>query len=157
MVRHRVLRTQIAFDRRKEFLMTNNGSRAITVEGLAETVLNVHDMAASLAFYRDLLGLTVISPPERTNPIFLRAGAATAVLPALIVLVQLPVGAPVFASPRTLHHVALAIAADTFDSAHETLVRQGFTVRTGQHPVLPSRTMYIDDPDGNEVELIAPA
>jgi catechol-2,3-dioxygenase len=136
--------------------MSDNVSGGIVVEGLAETVLNVHDMAKSLAFYRDLLGLTVISPPERTNPIFLRAGAATAALPALIVLVQLPADAPAFSSPRTLHHLALAIAADAFDAAHETLVQRGFTVRTGQHPVLPSRTMYIDDPDGNEVELIAP-
>lgn len=134
-----------------------NQENGITVEGLVEVVLHVHDMAASLAFYRDLLGLTVISPPERTNPIFLRAGEATASLPALVVLVQLPAEAPAFSPPRTLHHLALAIAADAFDAAHQTLVDRGYRVRTGQHPVLPSRTMYIDDPDGNEVELIAPA
>jgi hypothetical protein len=29
---------------------------AVTVDGLAEVVLNVRDMAAALAFYRDLLG-----------------------------------------------------------------------------------------------------
>ena len=137
--------------------MDDTDSGSIEVEGLAEVVLNVHDMARSLAFYRDLLGLTVISPPERTNPVFLRAGAATAALPALVVLVQLPPDAPAFAPPRTLHHLALAVAADTFDAALGALTRRGFAVRTGQHPVLPSRTMYVDDPDGNEVELIAPA
>jgi catechol-2,3-dioxygenase len=137
--------------------MAGEETRGVAVEGLAEVVLNVHDMATSLAFYRDLLGLTVISPPERTNPMFLRAGAATASLPALVVLVQLPADAPAFVAPRTLHHLALAIAAEAFDAAHETLVQRGFSVRTGQHPVLPSRTMYVDDPDGNEVELIAPA
>ena len=26
--------------------------------------------------------------------------------------------------------------------------------RPGKHPVLASRTMYVDDPDGNEVEFI---
>jgi catechol-2,3-dioxygenase len=127
------------------------------IEGLAEVVLNVHDMGRSLAFYRDLLGLTVISPPERTNPIFLRAGAATGTLPALVVLVQLPSDAPDFGPPRTLHHLALAIPADGFDATRDGLTARGFAVRTGQHPVLPSRTMYVDDPDGNEVELIAPA
>jgi catechol 2,3-dioxygenase len=129
----------------------------VEVEGLAEVVLNVRDMDRSLAFYRDLLGLTVISPPERTNPVFLRAGAATSDLPALVVLVQLPPEAPVFSPPRTLHHLALAVRADAFDAAHELLARRGFSIRTGQHPILPSRTMYVDDPDGNEVELIAPA
>jgi catechol 2,3-dioxygenase-like lactoylglutathione lyase family enzyme len=138
-------------------MMSNSAASAIAVEGLAEVVINVHDMQRSLAFYRDLLGLPVISPPERTNPVFLRAGAATAALPALVVLVQLPPDAPPFAPPRTLHHLALAVPAAAFDAAFDALSRHGLTMRTGQHPILPSRTMYIDDPDGNEVELIAPA
>jgi catechol 2,3-dioxygenase len=143
-------------------MMTDRQSSAgewqpIAIEGLCEVVLNVHDMQRALGFYRDLLGLQVISPPDRTNPIFLRAGAATDGLSALVVLVQLPEDAGVFAAPRTLHHLALAIPAADFEQVRMSLVARGFTVRTGEHPVLPSRTMYIDDPDGNEVELIAPA
>jgi catechol-2,3-dioxygenase len=137
--------------------MTERPETVASISGLAEVVLNVHDMAASLAFYRDLLGLTVISPPERTNPVFLQAGAANADLPALVVLVQLPGEPEPFSPPRTLHHLALAIPAESFDGTMAALTERGFSVRTGQHPVLPSRTMYIDDPDGNEVELIAPA
>ena len=137
--------------------MTRTTEPAAAVSGLAEVVLNVRDMAAALAFYRDLLGLTVISPPERTNPVFLRAGAANAELPALVVLVQLPDDLAGFRAPRSLHHLALAIAAADFDATRVSLEQRGFTIRTGQHPVIPSRTMYIDDPDGNEVELIAPA
>jgi hypothetical protein len=30
-----------------------------------------------------------------------------------------------------------------------------YDVRLGEHPFLPVRGMYIDDPDGNEVDLIA--
>jgi catechol-2,3-dioxygenase len=135
---------------------TAKDERPIAVEGLAEVVLNVHDMNRALAFYRDLLGLQVISPPSMTNPIFLRAGAATADLPALVVLVQLPPETPEFMPPRTLHHLALAVPAAQFDVIHASLVERGYAVRTGQHPVLPSRTLYINDPDGNEVELIAP-
>jgi catechol-2,3-dioxygenase len=136
---------------------TLHETHAIQIAGLAEVVLSVHNLERSLAFYRDLLGLTVISPPERTNPIFLRAGSATPDLPALVVLVQLPPDTPDFSPPRTLHHLALAIPADAFDASHNALTTAGYSVRTGQHPVIPSRTMYIDDPDGNEVELIAPA
>ena len=128
----------------------------IAIAGLAEVVLNVHDMDRSLAFYRDLLGLAVISPPEMASPVFLRAGAATAALPALVVLVKLPSEAAPFAPPRTLHHLALAVAAEDFDAAAARLAAEGLTARTGRHPILPSRTLYVDDPDGNEVELIAP-
>ena len=134
---------------------TASGGRAC-VEGLAEVVLNVRDMDRALGFYRDLLGLEVISPPEQASPVFLRAGSATALLPALVVLVELPVDAPGFGSPRTLHHLALAVPDDAFDATAEALVADGLTIRTGRHPILPSRTMYVDDPDGNEVELIAP-
>ena len=40
--------------------------------GLAEVVLWVHDLDHSLRFYRDTLGLPVMSPPTMQNPIFLR-------------------------------------------------------------------------------------
>jgi catechol-2,3-dioxygenase len=33
----------------------------------------------------------------------------------------------------------------------------GLEVRFGKHPLFASRTAYVSDPDGNEVELIAPA
>jgi catechol 2,3-dioxygenase-like lactoylglutathione lyase family enzyme len=124
--------------------------------GLAEVVLAVHDMAAALAFYRDLLGLPVISPPERTSPVFLRAGEGTLGIPAMVVLVQLPPDAPPFALPRPLHHLALHVAPSDFDDLHQRLMTAGLVVRSGQHPVLPSRTIYVDDPAGNEVEFICP-
>jgi catechol-2,3-dioxygenase len=137
--------------------MSDRTESVAAITGLAEVVINVHDMGAALGFYRDLLGLPVISPPERTNPVFLRAGSADAALPALVVLVQLQDRSAIFTAPRTLHHLALAISAASFDETKRLLEERGFAVRTGQHPVIPSRTMYVDDPDGNEVELIAPA
>lgn len=128
----------------------------VTVTGLAEVVLNVRDLDASLAFYRDLLGLQPIHGPERTNPIFLRAGSAGEGLPALVVLVKLPPDAREFVKPRTLHHLALSVPAATFDETVAKLHARGIVLRFGQHPVVPSKTAYLDDPDGNEVELIAP-
>jgi catechol 2,3-dioxygenase len=128
-----------------------------SVRGLAEVVLWVHDMPAALAFYRDALGLAVISPPERTTPVFLQAGADAGGVPSLVVLVQLPAEAGPFGQPRTLHHLALTIDAERFDAEHERLQGLGYEVRGGQHPVLSARTMYVTDPEGNEVELICPA
>ena len=48
------------------------------VRGISEIVLWAHDAPATVGFYRDVLGLTVISPPERKNPIFLQAGRGAA-------------------------------------------------------------------------------
>ena len=132
------------------------GSEVIAIDGLAEVVLNVHDPARSLAFYQDLLGLERISPAGQPGPIFLRAGLATTGVPSLVVLVPLTAGTSDFGSPRTLHHLALTIPADSFDSAREELQAAGLEVRGGKHPILEVRTMYVTDPDGNEVEFISP-
>ena len=124
------------------------------IRGLAEIVLTTHDMAAALRFYRETLGLEQISPPDRPSPVFLKAGEPAVGIPQLLVLVQLPPDTPPFARPRTLHHLALDVAPEDFDAEKARLEGLGFAVRTGQHPVIPSRTLYVDDPMGNEVELI---
>jgi catechol 2,3-dioxygenase-like lactoylglutathione lyase family enzyme len=128
----------------------------INIDGLAEVVLNVRDASRALAFYEGLLGLERISPAETPGPVFLRAGSATAAVPSLVVLVPLPPDATEFTPPRTLHHLALTIPAHAFDAAHKTLTDAGLEVRGGTHPVLAVRTMYVTDPDGNEVEFISP-
>ena len=124
------------------------------IRGIAEIVLNVHDQAAALQFYRDVFGLTVISPPDVPGPIFLQAGSGQAGIPQMIVLVPLPPGTAIFALPRTLHHLALEVAPEDFDAVQEHLHGLGLATRTGKHPVIPSRTLYVNDPDGNEVEII---
>ena len=126
----------------------------IQIRGLAEIVLNVHDQAASLRFYREVLGLARISPEGKPGPIFLQAGPGQAGIPQMIVLVPLSPEAAAFAPPRTLHHLALEVAPEDFDAVAGHLHGLGYTTRTGQHPVIPSRTLYVDDPHGHEVEFI---
>ena len=126
------------------------------VVGIAEIVLWTADKERSLQFYRDLLGLEVISPPSLPN-VFLRVGEGNAGIPQMIVLV--PKSDEVKAKPSgyQLHHMALELPEDAFDAQHAALVAAGYMPRSGKHPVLASRTMYVDDPDGNEVEFICRA
>ncbi|HVF98784.1 MAG TPA: ClpX C4-type zinc finger protein [Chloroflexia bacterium] len=123
------------------------------VVGISEIVLWVADKEASLRFYRDLLGLEVISPPELRNT-FLRVGEGNAGIPQMIVLVPKTDEISDKPSGYQLHHLALELPEDKFDLQQESLVQAGYQPRPGKHPVLPSRTMYVDDPDGNEVEFI---
>ena len=98
------------------------------IRGLAEIVLSVHDLDASLRFYRDTLGLTLVSEPD-FRPVFLRAGDPAVTVPQLVVLVPLPAGTPPFpaAKPgRTLHHLAFELAPADFDAMHDHLAAQGF-------------------------------
>ena len=61
------------------------------------------------------------------------------------------------ASGYQLHHMALELPEEAFDAQHAAFVTAGMKPRGGKHPVLASRTMYVDDPDGNEVEFICRA
>ena len=60
-----------------------------TIRGIAEIVLNVHDIEAALGFYRDLLGLTVLGSP---GPVFLEVGTGQVGVPQMLVLVPMPAG-----------------------------------------------------------------
>ena len=127
------------------------------IRALGEVVLWVHDLEESLRFYRDALGLTAISPPHFPAA-FLQAGPATVSCLQQVILVPLPEGAPAFPNERTrrtMHHFGLEVAPEDFESFRDRLESLGYQVRFGEHPFLPLKVMYLDDPDGNEVELIA--
>ncbi len=129
------------------------------VEGIAEIVLWVRDMEVALHFYQELLGLEVISPPGVPNK-FLKAADGELGVPDMIVLVPHPEGLafPREKESRVLHHLAFRVARDAYEGLRERFEREGVEVRSGVHPVLKGvRTFYVDDPDGNEVEIISPA
>lgn len=131
------------------------------VEGLAEVVLWVADVEASLQFYRDQFGMEVISPPTMPNK-FLKVAELDGI-PELIVLVPHPHPDSYFPThrekeKRTLHHLALRVTALEYERLERRFIEAGVEVRHGVHPVLQDViTFYVDDPDGNEVEVIGPA
>ena len=128
------------------------------IRGLGEVVLWVHDMDKALHFYNEVLGLEVMSPPDFRGAIFLQAGKPAVSCPQQLVLVPLPAGSPEFPSDRItadMHHVGLEVAEEDAEAERKRLEGLGYEVRLGEHPFLPLKGMYIDDPDGNEVELIS--
>lgn len=126
------------------------------VVGISEIVLWTADKEKALRFYRDLVGLEVISPPTLPN-VFLKAGEGNAGIPQMIVLVAKTDEVKAKPSGYQLHHLALELPEADFDAQYDALVAAGYKPRGGKHPVLASRTMYVDDPDGNEVEFICRA
>src|SRR5262249_32923007 len=110
----------------------------------------------ALQFYRDLLRLEVISPPTLPN-VFLKIGEGHAGVPQMLVLVPKTDDVKAKPSGYQLHHLALELPEERFDMQRDALMGAGYTPRGGKHPVLASRTMYVDDPDGNEVEFICRA
>jgi catechol 2,3-dioxygenase-like lactoylglutathione lyase family enzyme len=121
------------------------------LKNLVEVVLAVEDVARSMRFYNELLGLELISPPQAPVK-FLRVGPAGPGIPRQIVLV--PRSAAASTAPKAvLHHIGFEVAPEDFEAERQRLTAAGFRLRTGEHPFMPVEAFYLDDPDGNEVEI----
>lgn len=123
-------------------------------------VLRVSDLAKSMAFYCDVLGCEEVRRVEELGLYQLRAGAAMIDLVPLDGELGLQGGAGPKAEGRNVDHFCLRI--EPFDEAELAahLRRHGIAFgdvvqRFGAEGNGPS--LYINDPDGNVVELKGPA
>src|SRR6185312_1852937 len=100
-----------------------------------------------------------ISPPDFKNK-FLKVSDGAHGVPEMIVLIPHPgpEGFPREKAKRVLHHMAIRVEKSAYDQLRSRLAGAGLEVRGGIHPVLKAvNTFYVDDPDGNELEVISPA
>ena len=125
---------------------------AFSIKQLDHVVLCVSDMDRALRFYCDVLGCAEERRVDAIDLVQLRAGAS-------LIDLMLKQARPADAPPN-MDHVALRI--DPFDEAAIRAHLQGHGVEAGE---VVSRygaegngpSIYIEDPDGNVVELKGPA
>ena len=129
------------------------------VLGLDHVVLRVRDIERALAFYRDVLGCALERSLEDLGLYQLRAGASLIDLVPVAGELGRMGGAAAGAEGRNVDHFALKI--EPFDEAalRAHLEAHGIAVgevarRYGAEGQGPS--LYIEDPDGNTVELKGP-
>ena len=119
--------------------------------GIDHVVLRVADMERAIAFYEGVLGAKVERRGERNGLVQLRAGRS------LIDLIEAPAGKAT--GGRNMDHFALRI--EPFDEAAIRAHLEAHGIEAGE---LKSRygaekegpSLYIEDPDGNRVELKGP-
>jgi catechol 2,3-dioxygenase-like lactoylglutathione lyase family enzyme len=112
--------------------------------GIHHVSINVSDTAQAVAFYTDVLGLTV----RDDRPDFSFAGAWLNLGPHQVHLLELP--AP---SDDGQH---FAIQVDDLDGAVAELREKGVEV-SDPKPVGTARQAFLHDPSGNLVELNQPS
>jgi catechol 2,3-dioxygenase len=123
------------------------------VKELGHAVLYVHDIQRSSAFYRDVLGWTQISAPD---PRFPAAAFSSGRTHHELLLIEVgpdadevPVGRHV-----GLYHLGIKIG-DTDDELREAVAacRNAGVRIIGLSDHTVSHSLYVLDPDGNELEL----
>jgi catechol 2,3-dioxygenase len=116
------------------------------IQGIRRIELRVGDIDRAIGFYGDIVGLEVAERgPERAS---LRSPDGEAILALAAGGVELPANR----TATGLFHTAIRFPdRRSLGAALSRLVAAGYEIGAGDHGV--SEAIYIDDPDGNGVEL----
>jgi lactoylglutathione lyase len=113
--------------------------------------MRVSDMEQTIAFYRDVLGLKVIerkTSPRGSHLAFLKVPNSD----ELIELTSFPPSGPVKVQEDLVH---LAFQVESLDATIASLTAKGVKITDGPTQTSSgSRFLFIDAPDGYEIELI---
>jgi len=138
--------------------MSRSPSRPpFTVRDLGEVAIRCSDLAAMTAFYRDVIGLEEIEGDYRPTIRFLRVAPGFASHTQVIGLFG-PADdpdEPASAAASTLHHLALTVRPEDLAPALDWYRAQGLSPTTAEHPWIGWSSVYVTDPEGNTVELVA--
>ena len=128
------------------------------ITGLLETALYVDDMARSVRFFRDVMGLSTMVENDRLTAfdagnhgvlLIFRRGGSTADLPNEGGTIPGHDGS----GPL---HMAFAIPADSYDTWRDHLRSAGVVERGEMRWKGGGRSFYFDDPDGHVLEVATP-
>jgi catechol 2,3-dioxygenase-like lactoylglutathione lyase family enzyme len=122
------------------------GDEGIPVTGVSELVLEVADLAAAERFYAEVLGLPVVERWEDRDAVWVMAGELTR-----IGLWRPQVGRAGGRGGSHVHY-AMHIAERDYDAAVARLRALDQEIEEMAWPGA-GRAVYVDDPDGNVVEL----
>ncbi len=127
----------------------------MTVRELGHLVLYVRDVDRSATFYRDVLGWRQIMPEPGQDPVGVAAFSSGRTHHELLLIVVGADATPIPPGRRVgMYHFGLNVG-ETDDDLREALaeVRKAGATVVGASDHTVTHSLYILDPDGNEIEL----
>jgi catechol-2,3-dioxygenase len=129
--------------------------RRTSVRGLGEIALRVNNLDVMQKFYEEVIGLPLMT--RVSNCAFFKIadgyGGHTQVL-ALFDRSQSPGYRGTDAATSTIDHIAFEIPLADFAGEKKRLQALGLQVETTEHAWVHWRSLYVTDPEGNQVELV---
>jgi len=124
---------------------------AVRPVGLHELVIEVADLDASTRFYEEVIGLLIVQRWGEDRPaVWFDMGDTTALG---LWTAKAAIGALANGRGGAHVHFALRIPHGTIDAVQQRLERLGFDVLRIEFDD-GNRSVYVDDPDGNCLELM---
>lgn len=129
--------------------------REKSIKNLGEIALRVKNLDTMQKFYEEMVGLELMK--RFTDSAFFKIAEGydghTQIL-ALFDRSKQPDYRGVISETSTIDHIAFAISLADFDIEKKRLEQLGLRVYTSEHSWVHWRSLYIKDPEGNEVELV---
>jgi catechol 2,3-dioxygenase len=128
---------------------------ARTVKGLGEIALRVSDLDKMQRFYSEVVGLELLRRFE--NAAFFKVAEGFGGHAQVLVLFDRssrPGYSGLDAAKTTVDHIAFEIALADYETEKRRLEQLGMTVTTAEHAWVRWRSLYVTDPEGNEVEFV---
>lgn len=143
--------------------------RGFEIEGLGEIAIRCADMDAMVAFYRDVIGLPILSDSRGTADIvFFRIGAEQAGVGGHTTVLALfkhdaqgrdvhpeDAGQPATGARSSLHHIALTVHAEQQDAVIAWYEAKNQPYKIEGFGWIGWRGVFTNDPEGNTVEIVA--
>jgi len=129
--------------------------RRTSVCGLGEIAFRVDDLDAMQKFYEEVIGLPLMA--RVSNCAFFRIAAGYGGHTQVLALFDRSKNSGyrgTNASTSTIDHIAFEIPLADFEPEKERLEALGLHVETAEHAWVHWRSLYVTDPEGNQVELV---
>lgn len=146
-------------------MTTTDDSRGFKVRALGEIAIRCADLDKMAAFYRDVIGLELMSGEPADGILFFKIaegfGGHTCVLalfrpdagrPDLHPQSEAP---PITGARSSLHHLALSLPFAEQEAVMRWYQRHGVEYRVQIFDWIGWRGIFATDPEGNTVELVA--
>ncbi len=133
---------------------TTNEKRAV-VRGLGEIAFRVNNLDAMQHFYEQVIGLTLMT--RFANSAFFKIADGYAGHSQVLALFDRSDShgyGGVDAKTSTVDHIAFEIPLADFESEKKRLEGLGLQVETAEHAWVHWRSLYVTDPEENQVELV---
>jgi catechol-2,3-dioxygenase len=135
--------------------MTATGARGFRVRALGEIAIRCADIERMAAFYRDVIGLTVLSGDHGDGIVFFSLGESYGGHTAVLALFRHDAGRPEAGAWSSLHHLALAVDRTEQAAVMDWYDRHGLDYTVQDFDWIGWRGIFTTDPEGNTVELVA--
>ena len=134
----------------------SSNEKHLAVRGLGEIALRVNDLGGAQKFYEEVIGLSLMT--RFPNAAFFKIangyGGDAQVL-ALFDRSHIPGYKRTAPETSTIDHIAFEIPLANFAAEVKRLKGLGLAVKTAEHTWVHWRSLYVTDPEGDQVELVA--